>query len=147
MNIKTITELKDNIYDSLQSWIDERIDELAVSNPKLKVASVYLKRGAKNYILRERGKIDSMIDNASLFLCDDDGNVDADMLFDDLMQMFRDMDEVPFGKGFIHGTFGKGTIRFALPDNPMVNLLFGNTGAIKITDVDILELKNIITEQ
>ncbi len=88
-----------------------------------------------------------MIDNASLFICDENGNVDADLLFEDMMQMFREMDEVPFGKGFIQGSFGKGIIRFRLPDNPVVNLLFGNTGAIKITDADILELKKIITEE
>lgn len=147
MSTKNITELKDNISDSLFQWIDERIDGLVETNPKLKIASVYLKRGAKNYVLRERGKIDAMIDNASLFLCDENGNLDADVLFSDLMQMFRDMDEVPFGKGFIQGTFGKGTIRFALPESPIINLLFGDTGAIKITDADILELKKIIMEQ
>lgn len=146
MSTKTIVELKDNIYNSLIPWIDERINSLVESNPKLKVASVYLKRGAKNYIIHERDKIDEIIDNVSLFVCDENGNIDTDMLFDDLIQMFRDMEEVPFGKGFIHGTFGKGKIRFALPDNPITNLLFGDTGAIKITDADILELKKIITE-
>lgn len=142
----SITELRDKLMDTLQLWIDERIDNLADSYPKLKIASVYLKRGTKNYILRERETIGYMIDNASLFLCDENGNVDVDTLFNDLLHVFRDMDEVPFGAGFIRGTFGNGTIRFALPDNPVVNLLFGDTGAIKITDADILELKKILTE-
>ena len=48
---KNITELKDKLADSLQLWIDERIDGLVLNNPQLKVASVYLKRGAKNSTL------------------------------------------------------------------------------------------------
>lgn len=53
--------------DSLLLWIDDRIDTLVEANPKLKVASVYLKRGAKNYIAKERDNLNTMIDNASLF--------------------------------------------------------------------------------
>lgn len=125
---KSITEIKDKMADSLLLWIDDRIDTLVEANPKLKVASVYLKRGAKNYIAKERDNLNTMIDNASLFLCDENGNIDADMLFNDLIVMFREMDEMPFGKGFIRGTIGKGNIRIALPDNPVSNILFGNTG-------------------
>ena len=65
------------------------------------------------------------------------------MLFKDMMTMFRDMDETPFGKGFIKGTIGKGVIRLKLPENPIFNLMFGNTGAIKITEADFMELKEL----
>lgn len=51
---KNITELKDKLADSLQLWIDERIDGLVLNNPQLKVASVYLKRGAKNFLQSKR---------------------------------------------------------------------------------------------
>ena len=141
---KSITEIKDKMADSLLLWIDDRIDTLVEANPKLKVASVYLKRGAKNYIAKERDNLNTMIDNASLFLCDENGNIDADMLFNDLIVMFREMDEMPFGKGFIRGTIGKGNIRIALPDNPVSNILFGNTGAIRITDADLIEFKKLM---
>lgn len=142
----SLAEFKDNILDAFRIWIEERVDSLAESNPRLKVASVYLKRGARNYISRERGEISGMIDNVSLFLCDENGNIDTDMLLDDLMQMFRDMEEVPFGAGLVRGTFGNGAIRFVLPDNPVINLLFGDIGAIKITDSDLLELKNLLSQ-
>ena len=51
---KNITELKDKLADSLQLWIDERIDGLVSNNPQLKVASVYLKRGAKNFLAKQQ---------------------------------------------------------------------------------------------
>lgn len=146
MNVKkSIDELKENITNSLQLWAEDRIDDLAAANPRLKIASVYLKRGAKNYLTKEKARIGTMVDNAALFLCDEDGKVDADLLFNDMLTMFREMDETPFGKGFIHGTIGKGTVSFALPDNPITNMLFGNTGAIKITDSDLIELKKLLT--
>lgn len=138
-----LVDLKNKAIDSLEIWINERIDDLAAQNPQMKVASVYLKRGAKNYLTKERSKIEGMIDSAALFICDENGNIDADLLFNDMMSMFREMDELPFGKGFVHGTIGKGAIRFQLPDNPVVNLLFGNTGALKITENDFMELKSL----
>lgn len=143
---KNITELKEKLSESLKTWLEERIDSLAAANPKLKIASIYLKRGATNYIARESGKIDKMIDDAALFICDEEGNFSPDMLFDDLMTMLREMEEVPFGSGLMQGTIGKGVIRFKLPENPVFNLLFGDTGAIKITEADFMELKDIFTE-
>jgi hypothetical protein len=138
-----LLDLKNKTIDSLEVWIDGRIDDFVAQNPNLKIASVYMKRGAKNYLARERGKIENVIDNAALFICDEQGNIDADMLFKDMMTMFREMDETPFGKGLVQGTVGKGIIRLKLPDNPIFNLMFGNTGAIKITEADFLELKEL----
>lgn len=138
-----LLDLKNKTIDLLEVWIDGRIDDFVAQNPNLKIASVYMKRGAKNYLARERGKIENVIDNAALFICDEQGNIDADMLFKDMMTMFREMDETPFGKGLVQGTVGKGIIRLKLPDNPIFNLMFGNTGAIKITEADFLELKEL----
>lgn len=140
---ENLLDLKNKTIDSLEVWIDGRIDDFVAQNPNLKIASVYMKRGAKNYLARERGKIENVIDNAALFICDEQGNIDTDMLFKDMMTMFREMDETPFGKGLVQGTVGKGIIRLKLPDNPIFNLMFGNTGAIKITEADFLELKEL----
>ena len=146
MEVKSnLINFKEKLANSFEVWADGRIDDFVVQNPNLKIASVYMKRGVKNYLVKEKGKIDGMIDSAALFLCDEEGNIDADMLFNDMLTMFRDMDEMPFGKGFLQGTIGKGVLRFQLPDNPVFNLLFGNTGAIKITDADFIELKELFT--
>lgn len=39
---------------------------------------------------------------------------------------------------------GKGVIRFVIPNNPITGLLFGDTEAIRITEEDLKELKEII---
>lgn len=141
-----IDELKDRIMSSIGAWAESRIDEFAEGNPRMKVASVYMKRGIRNYLAREDKKIGGMIDGLSMFVCDEDGKVDTGTVFDDMMRIFKESDEVPFGTGIFHGTIGKGVIRIQLPDNPIASLLFGDTGAIKITDADILEFKKIIME-
>lgn len=142
---QTIAQLKERFFDSVTAWAEERIDEFVASNPGMSTVSVYIKRGIKNYIARERGQIDRMIDNATLFLCDENGKVDVDTAFDDLLTMFRNMDEVPFPEGFIEGSVGKGVIRLSLPKNFITSLVFGQYKAIRITDVDLIALKKLLT--
>ena len=67
--------------------------------------------------------------------------------FEDRMKMLAAMDEVPFGRGIIRGTIGKGVIRIEVPDGPVWGLLFGNTGAIKLTADDFNALRNIVSSR
>jgi len=140
-------ELKGRLMSSVGEWADGRIDEFASANPRMKTASVYMKRGVRNWLAREDKRISDLIDGLSLFVCDENGEVDAGMVFDDLMEMFRESDEVPFGVGLLRGTAGKGVIRFQLPDNPLVSLLFGNSQAIRITAEDFMELRDMMTRE
>jgi len=140
-------ELKDRLICSIGKWADSRIDDFAECNPRMRTASVYMKRGIKNWLVREDKAIAEMIDGVAMFVCDENGEIDAGMVFDDLMTMFAEADEVPFGSGLLRGTIGKGVIRFQLPDNPIMSLLFGNSQAIKITATDFKELKAMMTEE
>lgn len=140
-------EMKERLLCSIGKWANSRIDEFAESHPRMKTASVYMKRGVKNYLAREDKNISDMIDNFALFVCNEDGCIDMDMVFNDLMTMFEQSDEIPFGKGLLQGTIGKGVIRFQLPDNPIVSLFFGNSQAVKITSLDFMELKDMITKE
>lgn len=142
----TIHDLKDKTVASVRMWAEERIDDLANTNPKLTVASVYMKRGVKNWLSKEGYRIDNLIDNAAIFVCDENGNVNMETLFADMLSVFKNMEEVPFEHGLLKGTIGKGVIRIALPDNPLVAFLFGETGALKVTDTDLLELKALFAE-
>lgn len=139
-------DLKCKVIDSLKVWADQRIDKLVFDNPKLKPMSVYIKRGINNLIAREDVKFADYIDNAMLFIADENGNYDTKMLFDDCMKMFKDMDEMPFSIGGIKGSVGKGIIRIPVPENMFTSMVFGNMGAIKITDADFIELKTLIEE-
>lgn len=127
-------------------WIDDRIDDFTRNNPQLKTVSTYLKRGAKNYLLKEDKKINELIDGLSLFICDENGNIDASTLFDDVIEMFNSMEEREFSQGIFKGTFGAGSLKIAIPNNPVMSLIFGDMGYIRITSGDLIELKELFMD-
>jgi hypothetical protein len=144
MNIPT---LKDKILDSLDLWLEERIDDMIKDNTSLAIPSVYLKRGCHNIINKYEGKISEGIDNAALFLTDENGNIDAKTVFEDIMKIFSSMEETSFDLGIIKGIVGKGKLSLTLPDNILTNIVFGSNKAITFNEDDFLELKDLLLEK
>lgn len=144
MNIPT---LKDKFLDSLDLWLEERIDDMIKDNASLAIPSVYLKRGCHNIINKYEGKISEGIDNVSLFLTDENGNINAKTVFEDIMKMFSSMDDTSFDIGVIKGVVGKGKVSFTLPDNILTNVIFGSEKAITFDENDFLELKDLLLEE
>ena len=144
MNIPT---LKDKILDSLDLWLEERIDDMIKDNTSLVIPSVYLKRGCHNIINKYEGKISEGIDNAALFLTDENGNIDAKTIFEDIMKIFSSMEETSFDIGIIKGIVGKGKVSLTLPDNILTNIVFGSNKAITFNEDDFLELKDLLLEE
>lgn len=140
-------ELKDKVVAGLRRWAGSRIDQFVADNPSLAPAGKYLKRGVSNLIAREDGQLAKGIDKLMLFIVDEQGNYSMDMLMDDALSMFKTMPETPFDMGLFRGTIGNGMIRVQLPDNPLVSLFMGNTGAIRITEADFKELKHVLCSQ
>lgn len=144
MNIPT---LKDKILDSLDLWLEERIDDMIKDNTSLAIPSVYLKRGCHNIINKYEGKISEGIDNAALFFTDENGNIDAKTVFEDIMKIFSSMEETSFDLGIIKGIVGKGKVSLTLPDNILTNIVFGSNKAITLNENDFLELKELLIEE
>ena len=144
MNIPT---LKDKILDSLDLWLEERIDDMIKDNTSLAIPSVYLKRGCHNIINKYEGKISEGIDNAALFLTDENGNIDAKTIFEDIMKIFSSMEETSFDIGIIKGIVGKGKVSLTLPDNILTNIVFCSNKAITFNEDDFLELKDLLLEE
>lgn len=144
MNIPT---LKDKFLDSLDLWLEERIDDLAKDNATLAVPSAYLKRGCHNIINKYEGKISEGIDNVALFLTDENGNINAKTVFEDFMKMFSSMEDTTFDLGVVKGVVGKGKVSFMLPDNILTNVIFGSEKAITFDENDFLEMKDLLLEE
>lgn len=140
-------ELKNKVVSSLDAWGNNLIDSFVADKPKLKPLSVYIKRGLTNGLAKYDNKISKGIDNAMLFIGDKDGNYDTSKVFDDVMAMFKDMDQTDLDLGPLKTTIGKGVIKIKIPDNMFTSMLFGDTGAIRITESDLTELKNLFTEE
>ncbi len=147
MNItKPVSEFKKEFIASIEDWAGSRIDSLTSQNPRLKTTSIYLKNGVHNYLIRQSDKIDSFIDSMMLFVGDGTGNIDVETVFNDILSMFNNMEELPFDFEFLQGTIGKGLIRIELPDNMFTKLLFGDTHALRIIGEDIIDLKKMFEE-
>lgn len=139
-----IDEIKGRICGAFTSWAERKIEVLVEGNPHLALVSPYLKRGVRNWVAKERERISAVIDNAAMFIADENGEVNAKTLTDDMLTMFRDMPETEFGEGVLKGIVGKGRIRLELPDGIIGTLLFGGGCAISVTADDLAELRDCI---
>lgn len=141
-----IEELKDKLLTSIDLWADARIDDMVKGNPMLAIPSVYMKRAAHNIIAKNKDNWSKQLDNATLFLADENGVIDADTIFEDLMQMLKTIEDYHFDFGIIHGHIGSGAISIDLPDNMLTALFFGSKRSLSLTADDFTELKNLIIE-
>lgn len=142
-----ITELKEKLLESVDVWADARIDDMVKANPMLAIPSVYMKRAAHNIISKNKDKWDKSIDNATLFIADEDGNIDADTIFSDLMQMLENISNYEFDLGFIKGRIDGGVLSIDLPDNIITTILFGSKKSISFTKDDFEELRSLVTAE
>jgi hypothetical protein len=136
--------LTGDLKAAVRKWAYGKIDELAADRPKLKAASVYLKRGLNNYMEREDRRINSMVDGLALFVADKDGKIDTDMLIDDAVAMFREMDVACAEIGSFGIEYGKGAVTINIPHNVFLDMIFGDLGQIRITAEDLLEIKQLM---
>ena len=143
MNIPT---LKEKMLSSLDTWFKGRIDEMVSDNPTLALSSVYIKRGCHNILNKYEGKISQSIDNAALFLADENGDINTNTLFADVMELFKGLEDNNFDIGLVQGVVGKGRISITLPDNIFTNIIFGNKKTITFNENDFLELKALLVE-
>lgn len=142
MKATDINKFKGDLKAAIQEWVEYRIDELFPNKPQTKVL---LKRGLNNYLSKADGKLNSMIDNSLLFITDENGTIDTDVAIDMFVDMFKEMDIQEYKIGMIPITVGKGEIMAELPHNPLLDMVVGNLGKVKITSADFLELKELFT--
>lgn len=142
-----VTELKEKLLTSLDMWADARISDMVNGNPALAIPSVYMKRASHNIIAKNKDSWGKSIDNATLFIADGNGNIDADTIFTDLMQMLESISNYEFDLGFVKGRIDDGILTIDLPDNIITNILFGSKKSISFTKTDFDELKSLITAE
>lgn len=142
-----VTELKEKLLTSLDLWADARISDMVKENPALAIPSVYMKRASHNIIAKHKDSWGKSIDNATLFIANEDGTIDADTIFSDLMQMLENISNYEFDLGFIKGRIDGGALVIDLPDNIITTILFGSKKSISFTKNDFEELRSLITAE
>lgn len=139
-----VPALKEKFLSSMDLWLEERVEDMLKDNPNMAIPAIYIKRGCHNIIHKYEGKIGDSIDNASLFFADEEGNIDANTLFADAMELFKSMEESSFDMGIVRGTIGKGKVAITLPDNILINIIFGSKKTITFCEEDFLQLKDLL---
>lgn len=137
-------EVKERLLNSVDTWTEARIDDMVKGSPMLAIPSVYMKRAAHNIVSKNKDKWSKTIDNATLFIADEKGEIDTDTIFSDMMQMLKSVEDYHFDFDFIHGRISKGMIYIDLPDNMVTAILFGNKKSITLSEEDFVELKDLI---
>ena len=141
-----ISELKEKLLQSIELWADSRIDDMVQGNPKQAVTSVNMKRAAHNIIAKNKEMLSRNIDNVALFIADEEGNMNVETVFNDMVQIFKSLEPMPYDLGVFSGTVGNGALTIDLPDNIVTSILFGSKKSIQFTTDDFAELKKLITE-
>lgn len=139
-------DLKSKIMDNVQVWSDGLIDSFFQTHHLPVMAKKYIKRGIQNTIIQKDQNITSAINKAMLFIADENGNYDLGMMVDDMISTLKELPETPFDFYGMNGTIGSGVIRLYLPQIPLLSSLFGDIGAIKVTESDFQILKEMLTD-
>ena len=143
MKISDINLLKGRVKSAIRDWAFAKIDELTSTHPRLVPVSPYLRRGVTNLIARYDAQMNRTIDNLSLFLCDETGTYDTDMLVEDLVEMFERM---PRSETEVMGaviTYGQGEVCIDLPVGAFMQTLLGDLSRLRFNSDDFRELKNM----
>lgn len=139
-----INEFKGNLKTSLQEWGNSKIEALCDEHPRMKSASVYLKRGLNNWLESKDEQINKLVDNSLIFVADKNGGIDTDMLIDDAISMFKGMDKQQTELGMFLLEYGQGEVSLTIPHNLMLDMIFGDLGKIRLTADDLLEMKELL---
>lgn len=142
--IDNANEAKKQIIDAFEEWALSIVDEFTANNPKMTVAGVYVKNGIRNYRKKKECEIGEMIDDAALFIADENGEVNLNKVFADLGQFIKDADNIHIDLGFTDAVIDKGSLKINIPNNWFTNMIFGNGNALVIKESDISNLKMLM---
>lgn len=140
MNIKSdMAVFKGNLKTAIQMWSSDLVDEI-LSSP---VRRRNIKRYIENWLDFQDERINKLLDNVVLIGLDKDGNVNSDLIVDEMAALFKEFDYHSSVWGCnIDISNGKAVI--SLPDNMVSYLLFGNKGGFSFNEQDIIKLKDYI---
>ena len=143
MKISDLSLLKGQMKTAVRDWAFTMLDRLTDAHPRLVPVSPYLRRGVTNLIARYDEQINLTIDRLSLFLCDERGVYDTDMLVDDLCEMFSKMPRGEMEVMDATVTYGQGEVCITLPGGALVETLLGDLSKIRFNTDDFREIKTM----
>lgn len=142
MKTADLNKVKGDIKTAMQDWANSKIDELF---PGKATAKQFMKNGINNLMNRYDQHMNEYIDKFFMFVSNEKGEIDSDVMVDTVVGIFKEIDPVQqYHLGMVDVTVGKGELGIHLPDNMFLNMLVGSKGVIKFTADDILDFKNLL---
>jgi hypothetical protein len=142
MKTADLNKVKGDIKTAMQDWANSKIDELF---PGKATAKQFMKNGVNNLMNRYDQHMNEYIDKFFMFVADEKGEIDSDVMVDTVVGIFKEIDPIQqYHLGMVDVTVGKGELGIHLPDNMFLNMLVGSKGVIKFTADDILDFKNLL---
>lgn len=142
MKAEDLTKFKGELKTALQEWGEAKIDELF---PNKAAAKTFMKNGLNNLMCRYDNQMNQYLDQFFLFVADDKGVIDSDVMVDTMAGIFKEINPAQqYHLGMVDVVVGGGELAVHLPDNMFLNMLVGNKGSVKFTTDDILDFKNLL---
>lgn len=141
MTIEDVNKFKGTFKSALQDWGNAKIDEML---PKRATTKAFLKNGLNNLLSRQDANLNKWIDGIFLFVSDEEGTIDSDVMIDTLVDMFKEMPKKEYNLGSLDIVAGDGEVLISFPHNFLVDMLVGDMGSARFTVEDILDFKNYL---
>ena len=139
MKATDINQFKGELKTAIQSWGNSKIDELF----KNSISRTFAKNGLNNMLNRYDASMNKGIDMLWMFIADENGVVDSDVLVDNAIAMLKEMDLKEYNIMGLNMTVGKGEVAIEMPKNIFFDMLVG-CSKIRFTSNDINEFKNLL---
>lgn len=139
MKATDINQFKGELKTAIQSWGNSKIDELF----KNSISRTFAKNGLNNMLNRYDASMNKGIDMLWMFIADENGVVDSDVLVDNVIAMLKEMDLKEYNIMGLNMTVGKGEVAIEMPKNIFFDMLVG-CSKIRFTSNDINEFKNLL---
>lgn len=139
MKATDINQFKGELKTAIQSWGNSKIDELF----KNSISRTFAKNGLNNMLNRYDASMNKGIDMLWMFIADENGVVDSDVLVDNVIAMLKEMDLKEYNIMGLNMIVGKGEVAVEMPNNIFFDMLVG-CSKIRFTSNDINEFKNLL---
>lgn len=139
MKATDINQFKGELKTAIQSWGNSKIDELF----KNSISRTFAKNGLNNMLNRYDASMNKGIDMLWMFIADENGVVDSDVLVDNVIAMLKEMDLKEYNIMGLNMIVGKGEVAIEMPNNIFFDMLVG-CSKIRFTSNDINEFKNLL---
>lgn len=139
MKIDDVNKFKGVIKSAIQDWGESKIDELF----KNSVSKTFAKNGLNNALNRFDDKLNNGIGWLWMFLADESGVVDSDVMIDHINTMLKEMEVKEYDMGGFLLSVGHGEIAISMPKNILIDMLVG-CSKVRLTTGDINEFKNLL---